>query len=535
MIFLGDMYTDYQKWRIAYEGGRKFVTTYLEKFSNRETAEEFLSRQKMSYCPRFAGASIDEVKNSIYQRLVDIVRAGGPDSYKNAAIGLNGGVDRNLSTMTNFMGVKVLPELLVMGKVGIYVDREPLLDGLTVANEVPSPYLYVYPVEQIIQCIYGNVPGDIQYLELNDNVKTVDEKGKIEYETRKRTYRVYDGKVYVSIDDDNEIQLNLKRIPFVLLELPNSLMADIVDYQIALLNIESSDIAYILKSNFPFYVEQTDGQTEMSNLLREGEEERGINESGKTNEITVGVARGRKYSKGVNAPAFINPSSEPLKASMLKQDKLKEDIRTLLSLSLSQLKPSKVSAESKSKDTEALNAGLSYIGEKLQIAENQVAAIWADYEQEEAAQIVYPTNYELRSNLDRLVEAQKFLEISANFPSATGRKRIKSHAFRILMGMQLDNETLDLIEQEIRDAEYETTDYKAIRSGIEMGYIDLKTAAEACSFNPSKVAQAAKEQAERIARVQAAQTSPDDLPANKDIKPTPDVTPDPKPVRGENV
>ena len=103
MIFLGDMYTDYQKWRIAYEGGRKFVTTYLEKFSNRETAEEFLSRQKMSYCPRFAGASIDEVKNSIYQRLVDIVRVGGPDSYKNAAIGLNGGVDRNLSTMTNFM------------------------------------------------------------------------------------------------------------------------------------------------------------------------------------------------------------------------------------------------------------------------------------------------------------------------------------------------------------------------------------------------------------------------------------------------
>jgi hypothetical protein len=41
-------------------------------------------------------------------------------------------------------------------------------------------------------------------------------------------------------------------------------MEDIADYQIALMNLESSDINYMLKSNFPFYVEQYDPRAEMN-------------------------------------------------------------------------------------------------------------------------------------------------------------------------------------------------------------------------------------------------------------------------------
>ena len=49
--------------------------------------------------------------------------------------------------------------------------------------------------------------------------------------------------------------LPITRIPFVMLELYDSLLADVADYQIALMNLSSSDIAYALKSNFPFYTQ----------------------------------------------------------------------------------------------------------------------------------------------------------------------------------------------------------------------------------------------------------------------------------------
>ena len=54
------------------------------------------------------------------------------------------------------------------------------------------------------------------------------------------------------------IQLKLKRIPFVLLDIGDSLIKDVCDYQIALLNLLSSDISYALRSNFPFFVRQED-------------------------------------------------------------------------------------------------------------------------------------------------------------------------------------------------------------------------------------------------------------------------------------
>jgi hypothetical protein len=49
-------------------------------------------------------------------------RVGGDQSYREAVVGLNGGVDLEGSNMNRFIGQLVLPELLVTGKVGVYVD-----------------------------------------------------------------------------------------------------------------------------------------------------------------------------------------------------------------------------------------------------------------------------------------------------------------------------------------------------------------------------------------------------------------------------
>ena len=54
------------------------------------------------------------------------------------------------------------------------------------------------------------------------------------------------------------VELELTRIPFVLLDIGDSMIKDVVNHQIALLNLGSGDVNYALKANFPFYVEQKD-------------------------------------------------------------------------------------------------------------------------------------------------------------------------------------------------------------------------------------------------------------------------------------
>jgi hypothetical protein len=160
------------------------------------------------------------------------------------------------------------------------------------------------------------------------------------------------------------IVLELNRIPFVMLDIGGSLIKDVAQHQIALLNLGSSDVAYALRSNFPFYVEQKDLRAVGSHLKNaataDGTATTGGQGAGET-DIKAGATHGRAYDKGMQQPAFINPSAEPLRASLELQDRLKRDIRELVNLAVSALAV-RASAESKAMDNQGLEAGLSYIG-----------------------------------------------------------------------------------------------------------------------------------------------------------------------------
>src|SRR5688572_10513783 len=79
------------KWRAIYEGGESFINQYLEQFSDREGADDFKRRKKVSYNPAFAKEAVDEIKNAIFPRLTDIARKGGSPSYQKAVAGHDGG------------------------------------------------------------------------------------------------------------------------------------------------------------------------------------------------------------------------------------------------------------------------------------------------------------------------------------------------------------------------------------------------------------------------------------------------------------
>jgi len=526
---------DYTKWRLCYKGGRQFKDAYLEEYSKRESTEDFARRKKISYSPSFAKAAINDVKNSIYQRMGEIARLDGPKSYKDVLNGENGGVDLYGSSMNGFIGQEILPELLIMGKVGIFVDK-PELDGeLIEGNKGKRPYLYYYCAEDIYSWNFEYIDGEYVYYNLL--LRTCD----YIYDSTtglpiglKEIFRHFwineDGFVVLEewLYQEKEkadillktLVLPLRRIPFVLLSLSDSLMEDIADYQVALLNIASSDVNYVFRANFPIYTEQYDPATDMpynravnwkapangeTELPKEITKEQS-KESG-DNEIKLGTMTGRKYPINTERPGFISPDTAPVKASMEKQAQMKAEIRQLINLSLASLEATHASAESKKLDDRGLESGLSAIGFELQYGENEVGKIWAEYEAAKPPIVTYPEKYELKSDGDRIELAKELKDLKGAVPSKTFGKEIgKQIALTMLRG-KATPKTIEEVKTEIDDANYVTSDHEQIQMDVESGLVTLETASNARGYDGKKeVPKAKEEHVERLKAIAIAQT-----------------------------
>src|SRR5690606_13050663 len=84
---------EWEKWRYVYNGCEDFINKYLEKFSSRDDAGDYSRRKRLTPTPNFAKAAVNDVKNSIFQRLTDVNRRDGSDSYQTAIRGDAYGVD----------------------------------------------------------------------------------------------------------------------------------------------------------------------------------------------------------------------------------------------------------------------------------------------------------------------------------------------------------------------------------------------------------------------------------------------------------
>lgn len=515
------MLTTWIKFRLTYEGGEAFKDEYLEQFSTRENSDDYHERAKISYVPAHAKSAVNDVKNAIFQRMIDITRKGGPISYKEAITGLNGGVDLTGNSMDSFIGRLVLPELLTMAKVGVYVDKERVDNILDL--RALRPYLYMYKIEDIRSWAYDS-HNQLKALLLRDHVDNVEERyglilgEKIEYRLLRRTEKGIEVSFYteggVEIEE-KRIILNLTQIPFVMMEIGTSLLTDIADYQIALMNMSSGDVNYACKSNFPFYTEQYLPQAEMQYLRQAASD--ADNEAGtagaakiaKDKEIKVGTTKGRRYPKGLERPGFIHPSAEPLQASMEKQEKMKQEIRQLINLAITNIEPRRASAESKQLDERGLESGLSYIGMELEYGEREIARIWSEYESRrnpDVATIYYPKKYSLKTEDDRRKEARELTLQAAEIPSKRYQKETLKEVVEITMGYKVSTETLEEMKDEIDRAEVLIIDSKTINMDLENGLVSRETASQARLYPKGEVEKASMEHAERLARIAIAQT-----------------------------
>lgn len=524
----------WKKFRLTYEGGHDFIDTYLKQFSHREDAQDFRERKKITYNPAYAKAAVKDIQNAIYQRMVDINRIGGPKSYQNAILGQNGGVDRNGSTMNTFIGTQVLPELITMSKVGVYVDRGKLDSKATIreSNQIP-PYLYIYRAESIKSWLFDSQQNLLAVL-LEDVVDDLDEEYGLPSgtKTKYRLLQVTPSGVLVRIFDEEGEQeseeiLQIKKIPFIIFEISQSLLEDVADYQIAALNLASSDMNYALKSNYPFYTEQYNPSSEIfarnalntdfdqeddadsvSNAnvkLKDGTSEKA--NTANRDQMSTGSTHGRRYAKGLERPDFINPSSEPLRVSMEKQQKLKEETRELVGLNLASIQSRRASAESKKEDSRTKEEGLSSIGLVLEVGERKIARIWSLYEQtKEEVTVNYPLNYSLRTSEDRRAEATELTDIGIKINSKTYQKQIAERVIDLTIGIETSPEELNKIREELQTADMVFIDAESIRSDHEAGFVSTQTASALRGYAADKeIPQAKKDHAERLKRIQMAQ------------------------------
>lgn len=531
----------WDEWRESYEGGYYYVQQNLKKFSERESDDDYYGRMDITPTPTYAKAAVNDIRNSIFQRMRDIIRKGGSNTYKQSAAGELGGVDMKGTSMNAFIGIDVLTELLIMGKVGVFIDA-PRAQGETLADvNGARPYLYRYKVEDILSwaCTKPEDPMEFQALLLRDKGLDYSSHDIEAIELPSGEYERYrllwidrdDGFVRVQfydqegrpIDSDGNEQgieepltLALRHIPFVMLDIGDSLLKDVTKHQSALLNLTSSDVAYALKANFPFYTEMQDMRA-VGDHLKHGVNPDGTATSGGQRamgrEMNVGPTHGRIYDIRAERPGFIHPSPEPLEASMKLQEKLEDDIRKLVNLAVQNKVGRRVtSAEAAKLSDQGLEAGLSYIGLVLESGERKIVTHWAAYEERQLkkrqlATIKYPDRYSLKTDKDRIDEASSLSDLMFTVPGITVKKELSKDIVTSLLGGKIDVETMEKIFSEIDKADFTTSDPDVIIQSKEAGLVSEKTASMALGFAEDEYLQARKDHADRAARILLAQTS----------------------------
>lgn len=542
--------TEWEVWRDVYEGGIYFRERYMQKLSSDESDTQFNRRVQMSPIPAFAKTAVNEIRNSIFQRLVDVQRLGGSPMYQYA---MKNDVDRQGSSMQKFFGVDVLTELLVIGRCGVYVDA-PSEAPETLGDPIPgSPYLYKYKAEDILSWTLEDRDqlGQFKAILLRDcQMDYSTHLSGIELPVGEKTryrlvYRDEDGTIRVKMydeaenvimmpfsEEDGSVILNLDQIPFVMLDIGDSLLKDAASYQIALLNAMSGALNFDLASNVPFLTVQKDLRTSGSHLKKpQGVEG---HDTAKSTSERVGSRTGLYYDKDMERPDFIAPPSENLMASLALQDKFRDDIRRLIHLSVEGKSGSRTeSGEAKRISAQSLEAGLSFIGTVLENGERQIADIWAQYEGTDMAQVAYPETYSLKTDEDKLTLAEKKAEVISKIPSNKAKRAISKQVISLLLEDESSVEQLQAMMNEVDTAKVVISDAEFIRESREAGLVSDKTASEALGFAPGEVEKAAEDHAERLERILRSQSSFQGSTQNPASRGVPDLDPDTGSARRE--
>lgn len=543
------------KWRTIVDGGDSFVNAFLQKQVD-EDAATYLRRRELTPAAVFAKAALYEIITSVLTRLPDVVRTGGPSSYISACLGQKGGVDGFGATMNQFMALTVLQELLAMRRVGIFIDRPQLPLGATIEDaKRRPPYIYSYGIEDILAWTLEQGSLTPTEVLLRQHIPvTVENSSLVTGYTEQYQHIVNTGQgIAITTYDSNKNQLNsaildLPDVPFLILEINNSVLKDIAGHQIALLNLESSTIAFAIAASLAVYVEQADMATFMAALRRSGPsgsvDEDGYPDEdtdvpgtdGATHAVRLGLNRGRRYMKDGDKPGFISPNNENILRSEAVVQTLKDDIRRLMLLTVSNLSSRGVaSATALSLSQSTSNNGLAALGASLELAERIISKVWATYEGTEPAVIQYPTDYQIMSDAERRAAIDELTKIRDSAPSKTFQQKVTELISTLLLSNRVSRKVMDKIILEIQSAPALMSKIPDVTAVVEAGIMPREYAAACLCLPEDAAAKGNAEHAERLKRIAASQGTAsgtargntdgtDDAAAEKEASQDPDAT-----------
>ena len=496
------------RWRLIKDGGDAFVEEYLVK-RDEEDDTLFSQRKDITPDPCTASAAIDDLVNTLSARL-DVTRSGGTDAYQAIISGKEGGVDRHDTDMQTFIIRDTLPELCYMSMCGW------LINGPSDPNDpYKTPYIEFYKAEDIYNWVYKN--NQLVAIGLRSSAAILDENGfSTESKTVFRVFLLKDGKVETHLEDENgtEIdvtsllpgssteQLDLDEIPFVFLRLSVPLLQKIDKFQIAVLNLQSSDIDWLRTGNMVIYVEQTPAF--MPGLVRESTDP---TVTPARNEVVLGNRTGRSYAMTADKPDFIAPPAEPIKVSMDKQRDMADQVKEILKTHLNTMKLA--SSESIDKLSQGLEAGLFVIGVILLTAEIAHSRIFSKYEGRgpNTATIAYPKKYELRTEEARLAKAESLKQIQKKLGSNTAKKYIEIQIMQTLLEGKIPSEDYNNSIKEIMDSDFSIYDPEVLTSLVTEGIVSHQLASTTLGAPPTDSQVAQDEHIKRIEAVKLSQTS----------------------------
>lgn len=474
----------WQKYRLAYEGGEEFIEAFMYRYSKREGDKAFKERKKISYNPGHAKSAINIIRNSLAVKLPEVVREGD-QRYLDAC---ESNVDSFRASMSTFMAVDVIPMLLVHEKRFVMLDAPPKAPGATLGEDRGMPYMWCLSAEDVLSWHY-NEEGQIDSILVREWADEVSEESGLitgscerfrlmrkleegmEYRVGKETFKGPSVLIRTFDTEGKESPpevMDWDRVPVAEFTLVDSLMTDIADMQITLLNLASSDISFLWKGNFPIFVKEVDRlksllkpraakRTEQADQERVDYDADVLGDSSPSN-VEAGVNSGIGYEKGQAIPSFIAPPTGNLQASMDKQTEIARLIRVMVDLALTSLSVSAVEQSGKSKEADRVGeeAGLAYIGSVLEAGEREVAAIYhmllgvPDVE----VTVRYPKGFSVKTPEQRQLEAKSLMEMRSAVRSEIYNKSISKRIADLMMKGFDDSAELESAKKEIDETLY---------------------------------------------------------------------------------
>ena len=533
-----EMVARWRKWRLCYEGSDEFREAYLEAYSKREDPDDFQRRKKLTYIPGHARSAINIIRNALAVQLPDVIRTGS-ESYLAA---MAEDVDTFKNNMSSFVAIQIAPCLLVQGKTFVVVDAPVApAEGATRADDTGRPYLFSVKAEDMLSWAYdseGRLSAALMRLyedEVDEETGLVTAAQLIyRYYRRLEEGQTFNGSpdsepvngpgvVVWEMDKDGQessapMLLKIDRVPIAEFRTVASLMSEIADHQISMLNLASTDMDFLWRGNFPIYTEQqpkatgtikprgTKRRSSQEELDQEGVGDALTPGAGPSDRQTnMGVGRGRGYKEGMDRPGFISPETNNIDASMKKQDLLAHEIRVLVNLSLTSLSVKALEQSGKSKEADRVGeeAGLAYLGRVLETGERDIAKLWAMMEggNADSTDVKYPQSYSLKTDEERIESSKKLLELVFAVPSSGYQKRIYELAADELLRHHTTPDELKKMSDEIQASPYFNGDKVQAELIAKDRLGSLVSAETASTLRGYEEGEAAKAQAERQAQV----------------------------------